>query len=297
MTHDAAVRRNEYGFYELVDKPTPEELRQYYADKYYQSGAGEYQAAGYSREEVEYFRAKIEQKDLIVQRLLGATGDDPARLLDVGAGEGWTLRHYTEQGWECVGIDFSNVGMASHNPDLLDDLITGDIHEALENLDGTKPFDVLWLDNVLEHVREPLDLLTQLRRLANPGAVLVIEVPNDFSRIQQHLLDEGKVSRPFWIAVPDHLSYFNKSGLTALTAAAGWTTQTVVADYPIDFDLFNPHTNYIMDRSIGKMSHRSRVEIENLIHSISPTGANKLYEALADLGLGRQIIAFCTPQA
>jgi hypothetical protein len=45
---------------------------------------------------------------------------------------------------------------------------------------------------------------------------------------------------------------------------------------------------------LGKGCHQVRVVIENLLHDISPEKTNEFYQALANLGLGRNIIGFFT---
>ena len=37
------VELNKYGFYSLINKPSPEELKDYYEKKYYQNAAGNYE--------------------------------------------------------------------------------------------------------------------------------------------------------------------------------------------------------------------------------------------------------------
>ena len=200
---------NRFGFHELASKPSAAELRKYYSEKYYQECCGAYQKK-YSPEELTYIRNKLEQKALVLEPLLGTSG---RRFLDVGAGEGWGLSFFREKGWSCTGLDYSRFGCQAHNPACLDDLIVGDIYESLSRLRREKRrFELILLDNVLEHVLDPLALLLDLRELTAPGGVLVIEVPNDCSPLQLHLLEKGEISRPFWVAVPDHISYFNRRG-------------------------------------------------------------------------------------
>ena len=44
--------------------------------------------------------------------------------------------------------------------------MTGDIFSLLETeIEAGNPYDVIWLQNVLEHVLDPLELLGQLRKL------------------------------------------------------------------------------------------------------------------------------------
>ncbi len=285
------IRKNRFGFYELAQKPSPEDLSDYYRNKYYQQDGGCYEKS-YSAEEVQYINNKLEQKYALLSALLSGDKKELS-FLDVGAGEGWALRFFKGKGWRCTGLDYSRFGCEAHNPDLLADLIVGNIYQELDALREQKSqFDVILLDNVLEHVLDPLALLTSLHALMRPAGVLIVEVPNDCSVLQQHLLEQGYISTPFWIAVPDHISYFNHQGLAALGESAGWTVMDMLGDFPIDFHLFNPATNYVENKAAGKPCHRTRVAVENLLHGISPDKTNDLYRALAGLGLGRQIIGF-----
>lgn len=287
-----SLRKNRFGFYELAEKPSAEELSRYYAQKYYQDSCSTYQKV-YPEEELRYVRNKLEQKYAILGTLLEASQAGLPAFLDVGAGEGWALSFFKKKGWQCTGLDYSNFGCQTHNPASLADLVVGDIYENLTALLGEKrSFDVLLLDNVLEHVLDPLDLLVKLRGLVRPAGVLIIEVPNDCSVLQQHLLEHGHITRPFWIAVPDHISYFNREGLQAVCRAAGWEKRDLLGDFPIDLNLINPATNYVENRSAGKACHQTRISVENLLHEISPRKTNDLYRVLAELGLGRQIIGF-----
>lgn len=52
---DARLRRHELGFWELVNKPTKEELADYYAKNYYQNESANYRKT-YSELETEVIR-------------------------------------------------------------------------------------------------------------------------------------------------------------------------------------------------------------------------------------------------
>ena len=286
------VKLNKYGFYEAAEKPNQAELEKYYAEKYYQTAQGSYENE-YPTAEYEYFDNKIEQKIFVINKLFSKKENNSRTLIDIGCGEGFTLNHFKKKGWKVTGLDYSEFGVKKFNPDCLPDLITGDIYKQMEPIIADKiQFDVVWLDNLLEHVIDPLFLLQQCKKLLKPDGVLVIEVPNDFSVLHQHLIKNNYINNEFWVVIPDHLSYFNKSGLEAIAADAGFKTEFVIGDYPIDFSLMNPDTNYNKDKTKGKNAHRTRVEMENLIHSISVEHAVNYFKALADMGLGRQIVTF-----
>lgn len=289
------LKKNDFGYFELRDKPSPSELKSYYQDKYFQLDSGCYEK-DYSEAEKTFFRNKLEQKYCLLRQLMTSEGQRFS-LLDVGAGEGWALDFFIDKGWHCAGLDYSVAGCQRQNPHCLPFLLSGDLYESLaDQVALKKRYDVLLLDNVLEHVLEPMSLLKLMRKLIRPGGILIVEVPNDCSPLQEYLLHQGHVSHPFWIVRPDHLSYFNRQGLVNLCAAAGWTAKELLADFPIDLNLLVEETNYVAAPATGKACHRARIELENLLHEISPEKTNALYRALADVGLGRQIIGFFRPE-
>lgn len=298
------VHLNELGYYEVTRKPTPEELRDYYAQRYYQENRSSYQPT-YSEAEREHIEGKLRLRHWVLAQLLDPAADAaadtsaaPARtFLDVGCGEGWALDYFQRQGWDVLGLDFSSFSLEQFHPSLRGRLRAGDLYDGLQELIAEgRQFDVLWLDNVLEHVLDPAELLRRCRALTRPGGVLLVDVPNDFSPLQQHLLAAGHIDRPFWVALPDHLSYFGAEGLRNLAAATGWRTARLLGDQPIDLNLFNPATNYVMDKSKGKGAHQSRLEQDNfLLRTASLPAVAAYYEALAGVGLGRSLVAFLQP--
>lgn len=299
------LRLNEFGFYEIKQKPTPQELSDYYAKRYYQENLTTYQPE-YPAEEREHIEGKLRLRHWVLEQLRGPeaaaeTAQEASAakgsFLDIGCGEGWALDYFQRQGWEVLGLDFSSFSLEKFHPTLRERLHTGDLYEGVQSLvaDGQQ-FDVLWLDNVLEHVLEPADLLCLCRQLIKPGGILVVDVPNDFSALQQHLLDSGQIDRPFWVVLPDHLSYFNQPGLRNLAAHTGWHVAKIIGDQPIDLNLLNPATNYVMDRTAGKGAHQTRLAQDNFLLRTAPLPAvAAYYEALAGVGLGRSIVAFLQP--
>jgi SAM-dependent methyltransferase len=102
---------------------------------------------------------------------LPAAGD----FLDVGASRGVMLDCVRERlpGWRISAIELS----ASAR-----DRIRERGHQAvgsLTELDGNAKFDWINIDNVLEHIPEPVDILRKLKALLKPGGFLYIEVPNE----------------------------------------------------------------------------------------------------------------------
>ncbi len=289
---NADVRRSEFGYYELSHKPSPTELGEYYAKKYYQQQIRTHESS-YSDEELTFRRNKLDQKLRVIRSLRHQPLPAAPEFLDIGAGEGFAMAYFASQGWQVTGLDYSAHGCQTHHPQLMDKLITGDLQASVDMLAAEgRRFDVILLDNVLEHLLDPAHLLRSLAPLMADEAMLVIEVPNDFSAFQQHLLERKKIDRAFWVVAPDHISYFNRDGLARLTNACGFDERSVSADFPIDLFLFNENTNYVVNGSVGKSCHAARIEVENLLHALSPDATVRMYQAMAELGVGRQVTGY-----
>jgi len=284
------IVKNRLGYFEVLPKPSELELQKYYHDKYYQDN--KIYDSKYSDNEIRYFCNRNQQKHFVLNNYSGHYYNS-GKLLDIGCGEGWTMSYFHNLGFDVTGLDYSTHGILNHNPSLVDKVICGNIYNNIKQLiDSNIKYDIIWLDNLLEHVIDPQSLLNNCKKLTKPTTTLVIEVPNDFSSSQNILFKEGKIPKEFWIALPDHLNYFSKESLDSIAYEAGWKNYFSIADFPIDFFLFNSDSNYIVNKSKGKNCHNARVEIDNLFHSISIENTIQLYKTLAIMGLGRQIISF-----
>ena len=293
---DQRLKKHPLGYWEIAVKPTLHELQQYYANKYYQEAKGSYELE-YTKDELLYFRAKLEQRLAVIQLHLSSIGGRVKRLLDVGCGEGYAMAFFRAQGWSVKGIDFSSAGVASKNPNCMDVLVKGDVFTLLETEIATgKTYDVVWLQNVLEHVLDPLDLLKSLRMLVSPGGLAVVTVPNDCSITQRGAMEHGHIESSFWVVPPDHLTYFDYVSLTNAANESGWQCVEMLGDFPVDWFLFHPGSNYVRDKSAGKAAHNARVQIENIIHEQPIEDALRFWSATAKLGIGRDITAFLRPE-
>lgn len=285
---DKRLTRHPLGFWTVADKPSAAELADYYANKYYQQGLGSYDLQ-YTDDEKAYFRAKLAQRHAALRK--AAPG--ASSLLDVGCGEGFALAYFREQGWSVKGFDFSAAGLEAQNPGCRDALVAGDVFALLEaEIAKGARYDVVWLQNVLEHVIDPVGLLVSLQSLLTPGGVAVITVPNDYSALQREALVRGHIDREFWVALPDHLSYFDHESLSSAAEGTGWECVEMLGDFPVDWFLFHPGSNYVQDKGQGKAAHRARVQLENLINAQPSEAVLAFWSAAARVGVGRDITAF-----
>lgn len=289
------LEKNALGYWELAVKPSEHELQEYYAQKYYQDYKGTHQAS-YSPQELEFIEAKIQQRSAMIDQLLPQ--NSTKTFLDVGCGEGFQLSYFLQQGWEVKGLDFSSDGMAKQNPSCLPFLEAGNIYDLLaQEVASGRTYQVVWLQHVLEHVIDPQELLRELLKLVSEDGCAVITVPNDFSNLQLTALETEKIKSPFWVQLPDHLSYFDAASLKATTEANGWECRQIMADFPIDWFIMNDAANYVENKQQGKAAHNARVALENLIQQQPMSAVLEFWTALANIGMGRSITAFVSPNA
>lgn len=292
MNEEFKIVTRPEGHRQCEPMPSSEELDHFYEEKYFQ--ANDIYAREYDDQEITFFRDAVRRK----VALLRSTVDHDlagARVLEVGVGEGWTLQVLHELGFAVTGIDYSDFACRQHNPAMCEHLICGKPEDVLRSMQGDDPFDLIWLDNVLEHSPDPGGLLELLSELSSARSRLVVEVPNDYSKLQLHLLAQHKISRPFWEAVPEHLSYFQPDSLAEFCLNHGWRSRRIMSDFPIDLYLLNDHSNYVEHPETGKGAHRARLTFEDAFRDTPIKSMISFLESAAAIGLGRNLIAVFEP--
>ncbi len=147
------------------------------------------------------------------------------RLLDIGCGNGSKLGEFAQRGYEVWGTDVSGDALAAAKK-----LVPTGTFLKGELLDLGLPggaFHYIRLDNVLEHVPQPLAVLRECRRLLPPGGQLFIYVPNGSGPSLKLL---GRYSVSSWI--PFHLTLFTPKSLRTLCARAGFANLSLFGYIP-----------------------------------------------------------------
>ncbi len=129
------------------------------------------------------------------------------RFLDVGCGIGSLVKSMQEIGWESRGVEISsNAIKIAKNGGL--NVYLGDL---IQQGFPSNFFDLINMDNVLEHVHNPLQVLTEVSRILKNNGRFYCSVPN-FDSFQNR--NFGK----YWRAldVPRHLYFFTPNTLSIL---------------------------------------------------------------------------------
>ena len=208
----------------------------------------------------------------VVRRLL-RVGDSPARILDIGCGQGDLVAELRVAfpHAELAGIDYSQAGVDSARkkvPDgqfLARDLIA----------DATVPASLAgWATHavcseVLEHLDDPLTLLRNSAGYLAPGCRLVVTVPGGpMSAFDRHI---------------GHRQHFTPNSLRNLLNEAGYVVEKATG---VGFPVFNLYRLVVIQRG------------ENLVREVSSTNsAWTSMAAKATMSVFHALFALGAPEA
>jgi len=205
-----------------------------------------------------FHRMRIETTVHLVQRAANQS-PEPVRVLDVGSGEG----HITEclralpHVAEVVGLDGSVTAISSGKkryPNL--DLLVGDAYN-IPFVD--QYFDIVVLNNIWEHVPDPLRLLAEIKRICREGGHVVVSTPSRYRTIN---LARALYGRDVTFISNRHITEYTVGQVKEQLRYGGFDVEEVVSR-PVDLGSFKANVVRNVFRIAAKAvgSH----------HSIDPT--------------------------
>lgn len=184
------------GAFFLAPPPTFEQLEQAYDDAYY--GLKDQKFLPLFEKVINYFRIS---RALRVRRYITT----PARVLDIGCGNGQFLHILQGHGYEAYGLE--RPGKAFERAKKF-----SDIKITMQELSpATYPdnyFDLITLWHVFEHLSNPAQILDIISKSLKPGAYLMMSLPN-IASIQSCLF------KGYWLHLdpPRHLFFLTPDQL------------------------------------------------------------------------------------
>jgi methionine biosynthesis protein MetW len=178
-------------------------------------------------------------------RLFPAEGSNQA-VLDAGCGNGYLAAALARRGFRVTGIERRG-GYRSDFPASVE-LIEGDLDQGLPPT--YQQFDYVVCADILEHLRQPGNLLRELHRAMRPGARLIASLPNSgniyfrcqvaLGRFPQH--EQGLFDRT-------HLHFYTWKGWRQLFRESGFQISSVeVTSVPFE-RAFAPATSPLLRAS------------------------------------------------
>lgn len=205
------VRCRKCGFVQVSDHPGGSELHTLYSEKYFQRG--------------KYVKDKAIEN--VCRRrinwLINNGVKNTAKVLDVGCATGDFIGS-AKSHFEMWGVDISEYAVAiakEQNPDVAEHISCSMVEDIRFE---DEFFDAIVLWDALEHIRDPLSVISNLTRHLKPGGILAISTPNIGSTV-------AKLMGRYWalMTVPEHLSFFDYNTLKILTEKVGLEVQNWVS--------------------------------------------------------------------
>ncbi|ABB30696.1 Methyltransferase type 12 [Geobacter metallireducens RCH3] len=271
------------GFKHIVPIPSAEELEEVYRHEYYTSEKPLYLER--YREDLDWWNLVYGDRYDTFEELLP---QKRRRILDIGSGPGFFLKHGKDRGWETVGIEPS-ARAAAHSREMGLDII-----EEFFSTDTAIQlglFDVIHMSAVLEHIPDPEHFLGIVRKNLTPEGILCVVVPNDYNPFQLALRTACNF-QPWWVAPPHHINFFDFESLEHLLTRSGFEVTCKESTFPIDLFLLMGD-NYIGNDTRGRACHAKRMQFETNLAAAGLTSVKRsLYQSLANLNIGREVCLY-----
>ena len=268
------------GFKHIIPIPTPSELENVYKNEYYTSEKPLYIKRAI--EDVDWWDLVYSEYYDLFEKYLP---QNRRKLLEIGSGPGFFLKHGTERGWDVLGVEPS-VKAAEHSKSMGLNVINGFFDENM--VDSIGNFDVVYLHEVLEHVPNPADIVEFAKKILNLGGLICLIVPNDYNSLQ-NILAEHLNYDEWWIAPPHHINYFSFDSLKNLIESKQFKTLEITTTFPMELFLLMGD-NYVGNDSLGRLCHNKRKTLDLNLKKGNPDKKDELYKSLAKLNIGREVV-------
>jgi len=145
------------------------------------------------------------------------------KFLDVGCATGFFINGIKKHSnWEVYGTDFGESAVRFAREQLGLNVVQGDLADARF---PDEFFDYVHVNNVLEHVLNPISLLEECRRIIKPDGIFFLSVPNGFND-SLDLIDFWKQEKMPARSKSGHIFFFPARTLLMLFKQVGFEVET-----------------------------------------------------------------------
>lgn len=167
----------------------------------------------YHRDET-YIQEEEQFKNIFLKRLnFILSYKKGGKVLDIGSSTGLMLTLFRNLGWEVLGIEPSKNAFKNA------------LKRGIPTLNSTFPtkslkkdfFDVVIINHVLEHIKNPLEFLSQVDDVLKSNGIILIDVPN-FGSLS------AKIKSANWeyVLPKEHIWHFTSLSLTNILRKSGF---------------------------------------------------------------------------
>jgi methionine biosynthesis protein MetW len=152
------------------------------------------------------------------------------RVLELGCASGY-MSGYLERAKNCrvVGVDYDPLAIQIAQTRCYKALqIDLEQPNALHAVQADAPFDVLYMANVLEHVRSAESILQQAKALLAPNAIVILVLPNIAHwQVRLQVLRGRFEYQDYGIMDRTHVHFYTVDTARALLVSQGYRVETL----------------------------------------------------------------------
>lgn len=142
------------------------------------------------------------------------------KILDVGCGRGWFLIEAKKRGWDVYGTEFSEKAIEVCEASGLK-MNKGKLEKNTFTLEQ---FDIITSFEVIEHINDPLEEISNIHSYLRKGGLFYCTTPN-FNAYLRYYLKENYNNI---IVYPEHLSYYTRATLKKLMKKYNFRTKKIL---------------------------------------------------------------------
>ena len=189
-------------------------------------------------------------------------------VVELGAGRGDFSRILVEAGAGTVVAMDPTLTVERAGDDLGGRVVW--LSQRFDQASGLPPADAVVFRHVLEHVAEPVALLTALRRALDgrPDVPVLVEIPD-----ARRILAEGA----FWDVYYEHCSYFTPATVRSLFGSCGFEVRSVSSVYAGQYLLVAATPTGVLEAQLPDPAHVAR--LVSAAHAFGP----RVQAAVADV--------------
>jgi 2-polyprenyl-3-methyl-5-hydroxy-6-metoxy-1,4-benzoquinol methylase len=138
-------------------------------------------------------------------------------LLDIGTNIGTMLKVAKDAGWDVRGVEFNRTAAAfgSRHFD-----VPIEIRDFMKTSYPAESFDVVTMNDLIEHVPDPVAAMREVNRILKPGGIVFMKTPNIGALM-------ARITRGKWLHFKpnEHLTYFSPKTIATLLEKTGLSSR------------------------------------------------------------------------